>query len=177
MTRMQPETSAAGLWVGVDVSKNFLDVSIGGSSLPLRLANAPEGFAALCERLARYPVRGVAIEATGGYERALFTALHASAVPAAIINPARVREFAKATGRLAKTDRIDAAVIADYAALTRPAASPLPSTARAKLTELLAFRRQIVDELTARKCQIKHYSGEIRARAEAAKPRRARAAE
>ena len=118
---------------------------------------------------ARLGVQGVVLEATGGLERPVLAALTAAELPGSIVNPARVRAFAEGTGQLAKTDRIDAKVLASYGAYMQPVATALPSSARAKLKELLGYRAQIGEEITARCAQFKLYeSDSLRARAQAA---------
>ena len=157
-----------GEWIGVDICKRFLDVYV-ASAPPLRLANDADGRVGLAERLRAFGVRGVVLEATGGLERPVLAALIAAGVPASIVNPARVRAFAEGTGQLAKTDRIDAKVLAAYGAYMQPAASQLPSSARAKLKELLGYRAQIGEEITARCAQLKLYASDsLKVRAQAA---------
>jgi transposase len=138
-----------GAWIGVDICKCFLDVYIPGKP-PLRFANDADGRRALAELLRALGMRGVVLEATGGLEREVLAALIAAEVPASIVNPARVRAFAEGTGQLAKTDRIDAKVLAAYGAYMQPPPSALPSGARAKLKELIGYRAQIGAEITAR---------------------------
>ena len=118
-------------WIGIDVSKRFLDVEIAGQA-PARLANCDAGRGVLVERLKSVPVAGVVVEATGGLERPVIAALLNAGLPASIVNPARVRAFAEGTGRLAKTDRIDAKVLASYGAYMRPAPAQLPTAVRCK---------------------------------------------
>jgi transposase len=160
--------STHALWIGVDVSKKSLDIRADGFPKDFRIANTPEGFEVFFETLHGHAVRGVVMEATGGYERPFFEALHARSLPAAIVNPARVRDFARATRRLAKNDKIDAGVVKDYGAYMRPAPTPMPSSARARLKEIIAYRGQVVAEITARRSQIRTYSGDIKERAESA---------
>ena len=96
------------------------------------------------------------MEASGGYERAAQRLLSARDLAVAVVNAARVRAFARASGRLAKTDRVDAEVIARYGAFARPAATPLATGTRQILAELLAYRRQLTAEITARGQQLGH---------------------
>jgi transposase len=160
--------STSSVWFGVDVSKRFLDLA-SSDRAPLRFANSPQGRAELIAHLSAGSVKGVVLEATGGYERATVHDLVAAGLPAAVVNPARVRAFAQATGRLAKTDRIDAEAIAAFGAYMRPAPAVPPTAARAHLHELITYRAQINQEITARTAQIRHYATEgLRQRAEAA---------
>jgi transposase len=157
-----------GAWIGVDICKRFLDVYIPGKP-PLRFANDADGRRALAEHLRSLGVRGVVLEATGGLEREVLAALISAGVPASILNPARVRAFAEGTGQLAKTDRIDAKLLAAYGAYLQPTPSALPSSARAKLKELIGYRAQIGAEITARSAQLKLYRSDgLKARAQAA---------
>lgn len=148
--------TAHALWIGVDVSKKTLDVfspQLGCFSV----ANSPQGFDALAAKLSNVAVAGVVMEATGGYEHALHKLLTQKNIKASIVNPARVRAFAVGTGQLAKTDKIDAKILVQYAAFKKPAPTPLPSTCRAKLKETLTYRAQVVAEITARSAQLRHF--------------------
>jgi transposase len=155
-------------WIGIDVSKKMLDVfspNLGA----FRVANTAQGFDALIAKLSNTPVSGVVMEATGGYEQALHHSLTTRGIKASIVNPARVRAFATGTGQLAKTDKIDAQILAHYAAFKKPAPTPLATAARAKLKEILTYRAQIVAEITARTAQARHFeSQDILERANAA---------
>ena len=107
------------------------------------------------------------MEASGGYERTAHRALVAQGVPAAIVNPKRVRDFARGMGLEAKTDRVDAKVIARYGAVMRPAATPLPDPARLELREILACRRQLLEEVAVRRQQLEQLtSPAVRAQVE-----------
>src|SRR5262249_37519186 len=101
-------------FAGIDVSKATLDVAVRPTGEAFRLANDPAGLAALVERLRPLAPALVVIEATGGYELAAVAALQAAGIPVAAVNPRQARDFAKGVGRLAKTDRIDAAVLAHF---------------------------------------------------------------
>jgi transposase len=141
----------------VDICKKHLDVAaVSGTSV--RIANDANGRTALARRLKSEHVRGVIVEATGGLERALVEALHAECVPASIVNPARVRKFAEGTGQLAKTDRIDAVILARFGAYMKPAPTSLADAPRQKLRDLIAYRSQITREITARSAQVRLYT-------------------
>jgi transposase len=146
--------------VGVDVSKAWLDVHVAGSKRQFRVANDAAGIAELVERLGGGSAIRVVMEASGGYERLPHHELVDKGVITAIVNPKRVRDFAKALGLDAKTDRIDAKVIAKYGEITDPRATPVLPPERQELTELLACRRQLLDEITVRKQQLEHLQGE-----------------
>jgi len=133
--------------VGIDVSKDRLDVA---SPSGLRQwANAPDGHQALIEHLAQWSLETVVLEATGGYERAVVAELAAAGLPVVVVNPRQVRDFAKATGRLAKTDAIDASVLAEFGRAVKLERRPLPGEKQLQLQQQLVRRRQLVGMLTA----------------------------
>lgn len=137
------------MFAGIDVSKDHLDVHLRPTGETFRVANDEPGIAALVARLATAGLTLVVLEATGGYEAPLAAALAAARSPLAVVNPRQVRDFAKSTGRLAKTDRLDAAVLAHFADAVRPPVRPLPDAEAVALADLLARRRQLVDMRTA----------------------------
>ena len=142
--------------IGLDVSKAWLDGYLSANGRRLRVGNHAQGVGELVEALGGGTHCLVVLEASGGYERTAHRELVARGVAAAIVNPKRVRDFARGMGLEAKTDRIDARLIARYGAVMRPAATPLPDPARLELREALACRRQLVAEIAARKQQLKH---------------------
>jgi transposase len=137
-------------FVGVDVSKDFLDLSFRPSTgAVVRVGNDEAGIAGVVERLKRESPTLVVLEATGGYEVPLSAALALAGLPVAVVNPRQVRDFAKALGRLAKTDAIDAAVLAHFAEAVRPEPKPLATEQALELDALVGRRRQLVEMLTA----------------------------
>src|SRR3954449_2579097 len=136
-------------FVGIDVSKHRLDVHARPSGESLTVDHDESGAAALVERLAALAPALVVLEATGGLEVRLAAALAAAGLPVAIVNPRRVRAFARATGRLAKTDRLDAETIARFAEAVRPPVRPLPDEVTRQLGALVARRRQLLEMLVA----------------------------
>jgi len=140
--------------VGVDVSKGQLDGHDLGQGRRLSVSNDAAGIGRLVAWV--NPGALVVMEASGGYERLAHRRLRARGLAVAIVNAKRVRDFARASGRLAKTDRVDAEVIARYGAFARPAATPAPDPAGRELAELLAFRQRLVSEITARQQQLSH---------------------
>ena len=141
------------LFVGIDVSKVTLDLAARtpDGACPeyvAVLANSEGAIVALTERLRAAAPTLIVLEATGGYERLVVAALAAARLPVIVVNPKNVRAFAKALGVSAKTDRLDAAVLALFAERVRPELRPLPTAASAELTEQLVRRRQLVDMLT-----------------------------
>lgn len=137
--------------VGIDVSKDRLDVHVlpAGESLSVRRDAA--GLESLVAELVPLDVRLVAVEATGGFETMVAASLGAAGLPLVVVNPAQVRAFAAALGQRAKTDPIDAAVIARFAEATRPAVRPLPDAETQALADLVTRRRQIVAMIVAEK--------------------------
>jgi transposase len=140
---------AAPVFVGVDVAKHRLDIHLRPSGESFTFGHDEENVAALVERLAALEPTLVVLEASGGMEVRLAVALAAAGLPVAVVNPRQVRSFARATGRLAKTDRLDAAAIAHFAEAVRPAIRPLPDEATRHLQALVARRRQLLEMLTA----------------------------
>ena len=138
------------VFVGIDVSKAQLDVAFrpeGRVSVP----NDEAGCAQVLERLRAVPPTLVVLEATGGLEIPLTGVLAAAGVPVVVVNPRQVRDFAKATGRLAKTDALDAQTLAHFAEVLQPELRPLPDEQTQALAAILARRRQLVEMLTAEK--------------------------
>lgn len=138
-------------YVGIDVAKAILDVAIGGDAEIMHFENSEGGIARLIERLRQCAPTLVVLEATGGYESLVAGALAGQGMAVAVVNPRQVRDFAKATGVLAKTDRLDARVLARFAESVRPEPRPLPTEEAKELDEFLGRRRQIVDMLTMEK--------------------------
>lgn len=141
----------ADVFVGIDVANARLDVALHPSGETWMVRNDEAGIATLVAQLQQRRVALVVLEATGGLALPLLGALGAAALPAVAVNPRQVRDFAKALGRLAKTDRLDAQVLALFAAQVRPALRPLPDQATQALSALVARRRQVVEMLTAEK--------------------------
>jgi transposase len=136
-------------YVGIDVSKDRLDVHVQPTGEAFAVARDGEGLAALVERLTRLAPQLVAVEATGGFEMTAAAAVAGAGLPLAVVNPAQVRHYAQALGRRAKTDRIDAEVIARFAAATRPEPRPLPDEATQALAGLVTRRRQLIAMMVA----------------------------
>jgi transposase len=136
-------------YVGIDVSKDRLDVHVQPSGEAFAVARDGEGLAVLVARLKPLAPQLVAVEATGGFEMTVAAAIAGAALPLAVVNPAQVRHYAQALGRHAKTDRIDAEVIARFAAATRPEPRPLPDEATQLLADLVMRRRQIITMMVA----------------------------
>jgi transposase len=135
--------------IGIDVSKDKLDVAIRPSGEAFSVDRNAAGLEVLAGRLAALSPLVVALEATGGFETVAAAALAAAGLPVVVVNPAQIRAFAKAIGKRAKTDPIDAAVIAHFAEATKPEPRPLPDEATRLLSDLVARRRQIVEMMAA----------------------------
>lgn len=135
--------------VGIDVSKNTLDVASRPMTPFPRFPNTSAGHRQLIRELSRLSPKLVVVEATGGLQVPLVDALNRAGLPVAVINPRHAREFARASGRLAKTDRLDAESLAHFAEAIRPEPRPLPSEAVVDLDSLVTRRRQLVEMLTA----------------------------
>ena len=137
------------MFVGIDVAKDRLDVHVRPSGEAFAVARDGKGLDELVARLRGRDVALIVLEATGGFETTVTAALCAVGLPLVVANPRQVRDFARATGRLAKTDAIDAAVIAHFADAVRPEPRPVPDAEARALGELLTRRRQIVEMMTA----------------------------
>jgi transposase len=135
-------------FVGIDVSKAALDVHVRPEGTARRFDNTPVGIAALVGWLAPLAPSRVVLEATGGYERPALAALSLKGLSVAVVNPRRARDFAGALGRLAKTDTIDAAVLAEFADKVRPPVRPLAGPEAQELQALLARRNQLIEMRT-----------------------------
>lgn len=135
--------------IGIDVAKDRLDVCVRPSGESFVVARNGAGIEDLAQRLKTLAPRVVAIEATGGFETVVAAGLAAAALPVVVVNPAQVRAFAQALGRRAKTDPIDAAVIAHFVEATKAQPRPLPDETTRLLADLIARRRQIVDMMAA----------------------------
>jgi transposase len=131
-------------WIGIDVAKAWLDVASTGEAPVQRFANAAAGIAALGTALAAPAPASIVLEATGGHERAVSAALAAAGRPVAVVNPRQVRDFAKATGRLAKSDALDARNLTHVAQRIHPPVRPLPDETTREGVALLARRRQVI---------------------------------
>lgn len=136
-------------FVGIDVSKDHLDVHIRPTDEAFRVSYDDAGLAILLARLRALSPTLIVFEATGGYEVPLAATLASAELPVAIVNPRQIRHYGRAIGQLAKTDRLDARLIARFAEDVRPAARPVPDEQARALTELMARRRQLVEMLVA----------------------------
>jgi transposase len=138
-------TQQTPTFVGIDVSKAHLDVAARPGGTSFRVANDPAGLAALVERVRPLGPALIVLEATGGYELPAVAALQAAGLAVAAVNPRQARDFAKGTGRLAKTDRIDAEALAHFAEAVRPEPRPAAEPERRSLDALMSRRGQLIE--------------------------------
>jgi transposase len=141
----------AGIFVGIDISKTWLDIAVHASEVNWRTGNDDKGITDLVKRLKQMKPALVVLEATGGFEMQLVAELAHAKLPVVVTNPRKVRAFARSTGKLAKTDKLDAKLLAHFAAAIRPAVRPMRSEEEEQLTGLLIRRRQLVNMLTVEK--------------------------
>ncbi len=150
------------LYVGLDVAKLSLELHLAGHSHAL--ANTAKEHAQLLKRLRAHPTAHVVCEATGGYEQAVVRVLHAAGIAVSVLEAGRVRHFARAQGQRAKTDPIDAAVLADYGRAFEPPATLPASPQQQQLADLTQRRRQLVSLLVIERNHVEHYADPFRRR-------------
>lgn len=141
--------------IGIDVSKARLDVAVHESGEAFAAANTEAGWESLAERLAALSPALIVVEASGGFEQGVLFALSTAGLPLARVNPRRTHSFARAMGYLAKTDRIDAGVLAHFAATVHPRLAEIPSAAQLALGELLARRQALAAMLVAERNRLR----------------------
>jgi transposase len=161
---MMPSTP---LYVGIDVAKAQLDIAVRPTGDRWAISNTEAGRQDVLTRLTALPPTLVLVDAAGGLELPLVAALAAAALPVVVVNPRQVRDFAKATGQLAKTDALDARALAHFAEAVHPIPRPLPDAATQALTALLARRQQVVAMLVAEKNRLSLAAPAIRPRLQA----------
>jgi transposase len=149
----------APLYLGLDVAKATVQLASEPAGLSGQFATDPSGLAALVAQCQAQPLALIVLEATGGYEAPVAAALATAGLPVAVVNPRQVRDFARALGRRAKTDRIDAQVLALFGARVQPAPRPLPDEGTQELEAVLLRRRQLLDMLHAERQRLPHARG------------------
>jgi len=142
-------TSGSETYIGIDVGKTWLDVACWGSEQAWRVGNDEAGVAEIIQRITVQGPQLIAVEATGGYEQLVVQAMQVKGLPVAVVNPTRVRALAKATGKLAKTDVIDAQLIAEYAVKIQPPAQAPKEENEIRLKALVTRREQLVEMRSA----------------------------
>ena len=143
-----------GMCVGIDVSKQHLDWVLGAEGNGERSPNTPAGVRRLVARLRKVELGSIIVESTGGYERTLTTALAAADLPVILVNPWRVRRFGEGLGVLAKTDPLDARVLAMFGERARPPRRPLPGPKQREMADLVRRRRQLIAMIVAEKSRL-----------------------
>jgi transposase len=151
------------LFVGIDVAKAQRDIALRPTGERWEVTNDEAGIASLVAHLQAVVPTLIVLEATGGYQRAVVAALAAAGLPIVVVNPRQARDFAKATGQLAKTDRLDARALAHFADAVRPAPRPLPDAQTEELRAMLARRRQLIAMRTAEQNRLSGVSQRLRA--------------
>jgi transposase len=154
--------TSSPLFVGIDVAKAALDIAVRPSAQTWQVIYDDVHVEALVTQLNDLSPTRIVVEATGGLERPFVVALLTAGLPVVVINPRLARDFAKATGRLAKTDRLDAQVLAHYGEAIRPSCRPLPDADTQQLRALVDRRRQLVDMMTAEQSRLKTSPARIR---------------
>lgn len=150
------------MFVGIDVGKHKVDVALGVDGPVPEFKNDEEGIEAVLQVLAEQQIGLVVLEATGGYQRQLLASMLAKGVPAVAVNPRQTRDFAKAVGKLEKTDKVDARILALFAERVRPPVRQVPDETLEQVSDWLARRRQLVEMLTAEKNRRHQAKGAIR---------------
>ncbi len=140
---------ATSSYVGIDVSKDRLDVAVLGKGQEKQVSNTQTGISELVERMQEWQPELIVVEATGGYQRAVVEVLFQAGLPVAVVNPARVRQFARACGLLAKTDKLDARVLAEFGQRVQPRRYEGKNEAEKQLSALLVRRKQLEEMLKA----------------------------
>ena len=149
-------------YVGIDVSKDRLDVAVLGQRQETQVENSREGIARLVEQMLELQPELIVVEATGGYQRNVVEALFQAGLSVAVVNPARVRQFARACGLLAKTDKLDAFVLAEFGQRVRPRLYAGKSEAEKQLSALLVRRKQVEEMLKAEQNRLRTISPSLR---------------
>ena len=150
------------IYVGIDVSKDRLDVAVLGERQETQVENSREGIARLVEQMEDLQPELIVVEATGGYQRAVVEALFWAGLAVAVVNPARVRQFARACGLLAKTDKLDAQVLAVFGERVQPRRYESKSEAGKQLSALLVRRRQLDEMLKAEQNRLRTTSASLK---------------
>lgn len=149
-------------YVGVDISKDRLDIAVLGEGRGWQVENTGEGIAALVQEMKEMQPELIVVEATGGYQRRVVEGLFAAGLGVAVVNPARVRQFARACGLLAKTDKLDAQVLAEFGQRVQPRRYEGKSEAGKQLSALLVRRRQLEEMLKAEQNRLRTISASLR---------------
>src|ERR671910_1261669 len=155
------------VFVGIDVAKAPLDIALRPIGTRWTVSNDDTGIADLVTRLQGIGPQLIVLEATGGFQRAVVAALAAAALPVVVVNPRQARDFAKASGQVAKTDALDTRALAHFAEAIRPTPCPVPDAQTEELRALLARRRQLIAMRTGEQNRLEHAPRRLRADIEA----------
>jgi transposase len=155
-------TTSSGIFVGIDVAKDKLDIAILGETKASQAANDRKGIASLVKKMKKLAPDLIVVEATGGYQRAVVLGLYEAGLPVAVVNPQRVRQYARASGRLAKTDKLDAFNLAEFGKQMKPRRFEAKSEGGRYLSALLVRRRQLEEMLKAEKSRIRTVHADVR---------------
>lgn len=155
------------IFVGIDISKAWLDVAVHEQAEVFRASNDEDGIARLVKRLKKLKPTLIVLEPTGGFEKLVMAELRQARLLAVVVNAKRIRDFARAVGRMAKTDELDAKVLAHFAAAVRPPVRELRSEEEEQLTALLTRRKQVLDMLTMEKNRLVTVRAKMRTEIEA----------
>jgi len=153
------------VYVGIDISKDSLDVAVYASDKQWRFSNDRSGITSLCKMLVKLKPALVVFEATGGYEMPLYLSLDEAGLPAAPVNARQIRDFARSTGKLAKTDSLDARVIAHFGYAVQPIPHPVPDTQELKVAQ--GRRLQLIEMITAETNRLRGVPKALKTRIEA----------
>ncbi len=155
-------TTSSGKFVGIDVAKEKLDMAVLGEKDASQVANDEKGIVQLIEEMKRLTPELIVVEATGGYQRAVVLGMYEAGLPVAVVNPSRVRQYARACGLLAKTDKLDAFNLAEFGKQVRPRQYEAKSEAGRYVSALLVRRRQVDGMLKAEKSRLRTVHADMR---------------
>ncbi len=155
-------TTSSGKFVGIDVAKDKLDIAVLGETKASQVTNDEKGIISLVKKMQKLAPDLIVVEATGGYQRAVVLGLYEAGLPVAVVNPARVRQYARASGLLAKTDKLDAFTLAEFGKQMKPRRFEAKSEAGRYVSALLVRRRQLEEMLKAEKSRLRTVSAAMR---------------
>jgi transposase len=155
-------TTSSGKFVGIDVAKDKLDIAVLGEKKESQVTNEEKGITSLVKKMQKLAPDLIVVEATGGYQRAVVLGLYEAGLPVAVVNPSRVRQYARASGLLAKTDKLDAFNLAEFGKQMKPRQFEAKSEAGRYLSALLVRRRQVEEMLKAEKSRLRTVHAEMR---------------
>jgi transposase len=155
-------TTSSGKFVGIDVAKEKLDIAVLGEKKASQVGNDKAGITKLIKKMQTLKPALIVVEATGGYQRAVALGLYEAGLPVAVVNPVRVRQYARASGLLAKTDKLDAFNLAEFGKQMKPRKFEAKSESERHVSALLVRRRQLEEMLKAEKSRLRTVSGEMR---------------